>query len=62
MKKEYVIGGLAIVGAITLFMYLKPKKKRNSEGFYGADGGKKYTTIGSDDGRTAPPRSMGGRG
>jgi hypothetical protein len=43
-------------------MYLKPKKKRNSEGFYGADGGKKYATIGSDDGRTAPPRSMGGRG
>lgn len=38
MKKEYVIGGLAIVGAIALFMYLKPKKKTNSEGFYDLSG------------------------
>lgn len=39
MKKEYVIGGLAIVGAIALFAYLKPKTaKINSEGFYNAGG------------------------
>lgn len=37
MKKEYVIGGLAIIGAIALIAwYNKPKK--NSEGFYGASG------------------------
>jgi len=38
MKKEYIVGGLAIVGAVALFVYLKPKKKANSEGFYGANG------------------------
>jgi hypothetical protein len=44
MEKKYIIGGLAIVGAIALFAYLKPKKKLNSDGFYGADGGKINTT------------------
>jgi|694.fasta_scaffold00162_54 hypothetical protein len=44
MKKGYLVGGLAIVGAIALFMYLKPKNKANSEGFYGANG--KLTTKG----------------
>ena len=39
MKKEYIIGGLAIVGAIALFAYLKPKApRRNSEGFFGMTG------------------------
>ena len=39
MEKKYIIGGLAIVGAIALFAYLKPKTaKRNSEGFFGANG------------------------
>jgi hypothetical protein len=39
MKKEYVLGGLAIVGAIALVMYLKPKSAtRNSDGFFGANG------------------------
>ena len=38
MKKGYLVGGLAIVGAIALLMYLKPKSKANSEGFYGASG------------------------
>jgi len=42
MKKEYIIGGLAIVGAVALFMYLKPKKKTNSEGFYNASGLKNF--------------------
>ena len=38
MKKEYIIGGLALVGAIALFAwYNKPKK--NSEGFFNATGG-----------------------
>lgn len=39
MKKQYIVGGLAIVGAIALFTYLKPKTaKRNSDGFFGANG------------------------
>jgi hypothetical protein len=38
MEKKYIIGGLAIVGAIALFMYFKPKKKTNSEGFYDMSG------------------------
>jgi hypothetical protein len=42
MKKEYIVGGLAIVGAIALFAYLKPKKKLNSDGFYGANGKTTY--------------------
>jgi hypothetical protein len=44
MEKKYIIGGLAVVGAIALFMYLKPKNKANSEGFYGANG--RLTTKG----------------
>jgi hypothetical protein len=39
MKKGYLVGGLAIVGAIALFAYLRPKPRRNSEGFFGASGG-----------------------
>jgi hypothetical protein len=40
MEKKYIIGGLAIVGALALFAYLKPTTtKRNSEGFFGANGG-----------------------
>lgn len=38
MKKSYLVGGLAIVGAIALFAYLKPKPKRNSDGFFSANG------------------------
>jgi hypothetical protein len=38
MNKAYIIGGLAIVGAIALFAwYSKPNK--NKEGFYNATGG-----------------------
>jgi hypothetical protein len=38
MKKEYIIGGLALLGAIGVVAYLlKPKApRRNSEGFFGA--------------------------
>jgi hypothetical protein len=39
MKKGYLVGGLAVVGAIALLMYLKPKPKKNSEGFFSATGG-----------------------
>ena len=42
MKKQYIVGGLAVVGAIALFMYLKPKKKLNSDGFYGMNGKQTY--------------------
>lgn len=38
MKKGYLVGGLAIVGALALFMYLKPKAKANSDGFFNASG------------------------
>jgi len=37
MKKEYLIGGLAILGAIGVIAYLN-KPKRNSEGFFNALG------------------------
>jgi hypothetical protein len=37
MKKEYIIGGLALLGVIGVISYLK-KPKRNSEGFFGANG------------------------
>lgn len=39
-NKKIIIGGLAIVGAIALFAYLKPKSKpkKNSEGFFNAYG------------------------
>ena len=39
MKKEYLFGGLAIVGAIALVAYLR-KPKRNEDGFFGATGGR----------------------
>lgn len=42
MEKKYIVGGLAVVGAIALFMYLKPKKKTNSDGFYNASGLKDF--------------------
>jgi len=45
MKKGYLVGGLAIVGAIALIAYLR-KPKMNSEGFFGANGGtRKATTL-----------------
>jgi hypothetical protein len=37
MEKKYIIGGLAIVGAIAVFAYLN-KPKKNSEGFFNATG------------------------
>jgi hypothetical protein len=37
MKKEYIIGGLALLGAIGVIAYLN-KPKRNSEGFFNASG------------------------
>jgi hypothetical protein len=37
MKKEYIIGGLALLGAIGVVAYLN-KPKRNSEGFFNAIG------------------------
>jgi hypothetical protein len=46
MKKEYIIGGLALVGGIALVAYLlKPKgPRRNSEGFFGVNGQSKFYT------------------
>jgi len=37
MKKEYVIGALALVGFVLVYNFVK-KPKRNSEGFFGMDG------------------------
>jgi hypothetical protein len=48
MEKKYLVGGLAIVGAIALFMYLKPKAKKNSEGFYNAQGMSRFYQQTSD--------------
>jgi len=39
MNKGYLVGGLAIVGAIALFAYLRPKPRKNSDGFFSASGG-----------------------
>jgi hypothetical protein len=48
MKKEYIIGGLAIIGAVALFAYLTPRgTKRNSDGFFGASGGRMMSGTGS---------------
>ncbi len=44
MKKGYLVGGLAIVGAIALIAYLR-KPKMNSEGFFNATGGKRKSTT-----------------
>ena len=41
MKKEYIIGGLAIVGGLSLLAYLTSKPRRNSEGFFNALGSSK---------------------
>ena len=53
MNKGYLVGGLAIVGAIALFAYLKPKPRRNSEGFFGASG-RMGGSSGSSTGRAIP--------
>jgi len=40
MKKQYIVGGLAVIGGIALVAYLLKSKTptRNSEGFFGANG------------------------
>jgi hypothetical protein len=39
MNKGYLVGGLAIIGAVALFAYLRPKApRRNSDGFFNAQG------------------------
>lgn len=61
MKKEYIIGGLAIVGAIALFAYLKPKtSKRNSEGFFGATGMSPFFQQTSDRNKSQFHNTSGG--
>ena len=53
MEKKYIIGGLAIVGALALFAYLKPTTaKRNSEGFFGANGRASKAMLSSGSGCT----------
>ncbi len=37
MKKEYIVGGLALLGVIGVISYLR-KPKKNSDGFFGANG------------------------
>ena len=53
MDKKLIIGGLAVVGAVALFMYLKPKSKPrlNSDGFFGATG-----SMGGNTGRMRKAR------
>ena len=52
MKKEYIIGGLALLGVIGVISYLN-KPKRNSEGFFGATGGRTVGSIGASTGRSS---------
>jgi hypothetical protein len=35
MKKEYILGGLGLLGVIALVTYIK-KPRKNSEGFFNA--------------------------
>jgi hypothetical protein len=53
-NKKLLVGGLAVVGAIALFMYLKPKAPRiNSDGFFGANGrGSRTLSLSSAGGCT----------
>jgi hypothetical protein len=41
MKKEYIVGGLAILGGLSLLAYFKSKPRRNSQGFFNALGSNK---------------------
>ena len=41
MKKEYILGGLALFGVIAIVAYVQ-KPKRNSDGFFNAMGKKQY--------------------
>ena len=53
MKKEYIIGGLAIVGGLVLFTYLMPKKAtRNSDGFFNAEGTRLCSRVDPNGGIT----------
>lgn len=51
MKKEYVIGGIAVIGVIALLAFLK-KPKRNSDGFYSAEGNYNWCARRNPDGST----------
>ena len=44
MKKEYIIGGLALLGVVGVISYFS-KPKRNSEGFFGATGMGKFAST-----------------
>jgi hypothetical protein len=61
MKKEYIIGGLSLIGGIALIAYLlKPKApRRNSEGFFGANGRMSRSTGGCYICRTSPTSLSG---
>jgi hypothetical protein len=48
MDKKLIVGGLAVVGAIALFMYLKPKPRTNSDGFFNAQGMSRFFQQTSD--------------
>jgi hypothetical protein len=60
-NKKIIIGGLAIVGALALFMYVKPKSKakKNSDGFFNAQGRGMYSQCVTSDGRYYSTRGMG---
>ena len=58
MEKKYIVGGLAILGAIALVAYLR-KPKKNSEGFFSANGRK--TLQASDGYDCAWCRDSGGK-
>jgi hypothetical protein len=58
MKKEYIIGGLALLGVVGVVSYLR-KPKRNSEGFFGANGKMSRSSGGCYICRTSPTSISG---
>jgi hypothetical protein len=38
MKKQYIVGALVLVGAISLIAWYQQKPKKNSDGFFNASG------------------------
>ena len=64
MKTEYIFGGLALLGVIAIIAYVQ-KPKRNSEGFFSADGymnvaGRPLCTRINEDGSRTQYSSAGG--
>jgi len=58
MKINYILGGLALVGTLAVISYLR-KPKRNSEGFFNAEGTRATCVKKNRNGSTTITTSMG---